>query len=288
MKGALELKGIEDLVGKKESEMTAEEKDRLLSHPMVRQLQYQIQQGAREIKLESGHGQHTMRNVVMPEGADPSLHLRKVVAEEEISRARSKKENEARESKLMQEAMARSDPLLYEVSGGGSPEVNGIYIRDGEALRNGSRVYKMSADGETPLPDGFMISHESVGGSEGFIVGKAPRAWYAYQTKYRVCPEHGWSAQEHGKPPAPCFKAVEPLDAVEKLKAEGNAAFGAADHNARLPAPTPYRSRPLAEHAHAPGLSDDLLGKMHGNRAEAFLQLKEFDKCIEDAQASLE
>lgn len=59
-----------------------------------------------------------------------------------------------------------------------------------------------------------------------------------------------------------------------------------------LPPPTPVPCPTLKLHLpaqmQAAGLSDDLLGKMHGNRAEAFLQLKEFDKCIEDAQASLE
>lgn len=104
--------------------------------------------------------------------------------------------------RIKQERMAKSDPMYYIVSGAGSPEVDGMYIRDGEAIRNGSRVYKMSRDGEvcaahsvyspsraaatllhcgvdvqSALDGGFMLSHELVGGSEGFILGKAPRAW---------------------------------------------------------------------------------------------------------------
>ena len=39
--------------------------------------------------------------------------------------------------------MEKSDPLYYIVDGAGSPEVNGTYIRDGESIRNGARVYKM-------------------------------------------------------------------------------------------------------------------------------------------------
>ena len=131
--------------------------------------------------------------------------------------------------------MEKSDPLYYVLSGAGSPEVNGTYVRDGESIRNGSRVYKMSKDGvvrfhprtartrasmrlvpcataersraalgpssQNPVPNSFMFSRECVSGGEGFILGKAPRAWYAFQSKDRVCPETGWSTQEHGKEP---------------------------------------------------------------------------------------
>ena len=44
--------------------------------------------------------------------------------------------------------MEKSDPYYYIVSGAGSKEIDGKYVRDGDAIRNGSRVYKMTKDGE--------------------------------------------------------------------------------------------------------------------------------------------
>ena len=44
-------------------------------------------------------------------------------------------------------------------------------------------------------PDGYMLSHEAVGGSEGWIMGKAPRAFYAFQTKDKLAPATDWSIQ---------------------------------------------------------------------------------------------
>ena len=57
------------------------------------------------------------------------------------------------------------------------------------------------APSQNAVNNSFMFSRECVSGGEGFILGKAPRAWYAYQSKDRVCPETGWSTQEHGKEP---------------------------------------------------------------------------------------
>eukprot|EP00965_Chrysotila_dentata_P196413 6177559-Pleurochrysis_carterae.AAC.4 len=43
--------------------------------------------------------------------------------------------------------------------------------------------------------DGFLLSRESIGGLEGWVVGKVPRAFYAYQTSDTLAPESGWSVQ---------------------------------------------------------------------------------------------
>ena len=79
------------------------------------------------------------------------------------------------------------------LTGAGSAELNGVYLRQKTgAKRNGARVYEK---GE------YMLSREVIGGGAGFIVGKAPRAFYAYQTEDTVAPESGWSVQEHGVAP---------------------------------------------------------------------------------------
>eukprot|EP00966_Prymnesium_polylepis_P265805 6140169-Prymnesium_polylepis.1 len=131
------------------------------------------------------------------------------------------------------------------------------------------------------------MSHECVGGGEGFIIGKSPRAWYAYQSTDRVPPNEGWMVQEHGKEPPPTFTPVEPLQVVEETKAEGNGAFGKGEHAAAVDRYTAALDLANAN-IKAHGMTDELFGKLYGNRAEAYLQMGEFDKCIEDAETSLE
>ena len=47
-------------------------------------------------------------------------------------------------------------------------------------------------------------------------------------------PSDGWSCQEHGREPAPTFEIVEPLEAVNRAKAEGNEAFKEGKHEAAI------------------------------------------------------
>ena len=165
------------------------------------------------------------------------------------------------------------------LTGAGSAELNGVYLRQKTgAKRNGARVYEK---GE------YMLSREVIGGGAGFIVGKAPRAFYAYQTEDTVAPESGWSVQEHGVAPAPTVGKVEPAEAVDLAKQEGNAHFRAGEHEA---AAAKYgealRVAAACEGAH--GLDEEVLGKLHGNRAEAYLQLEQWAQAAEDAAAALE
>lgn len=210
--------------------MSEAELDQLANDPLIRSLQWQIQNGVKDIKLETNQGEHKLKNMIVPEGMDQGEYLQKMLAENHANEERKKKEEAARKEKVRKEQMAKSDPYYYIVSGAGSPEVDGKYVRDGDAIRNGSRVYKISKDGTTPLANGFMFSHECVNGGEGFILGKAPKAWYAQLSKERLPNETGWSVQEHGKNPPPIFKAVEPAEVVEQEKMEGNTCFSNGAH----------------------------------------------------------
>ena len=94
-------------------------------------------------------------------------------------------------------------------------------------------------------------------------------------------------AQEHGKQPVPSFRIIEPVMEIEAKKAEGNEAFKAGDMEAALAKYTEALGvANECEGAH--GIDDDLLGKLYGNRAEACLQLGQYDKCIADADLALE
>lgn len=81
-----------------------EDIDRLMSNPMIRQLQYQIQNGVQDIKLESGLGEHKMKNVIIPEGADPEKAIARAMAEEKRNEERERKQKAAREEQLRQVA----------------------------------------------------------------------------------------------------------------------------------------------------------------------------------------
>ena len=50
--------------------MSPEELERLANDPLIRNLQYQIQHGVQDIKLETNQGEHKMKNIVVPEGAN--------------------------------------------------------------------------------------------------------------------------------------------------------------------------------------------------------------------------
>ena len=182
---------------------TPEEMEKLLSDPLYRSLQYQIQHGVQNIELESNKGKQTIKNICVPEGEDQESYMQKIMAEDKKNKEREEKEKKRLKEKAHQEKIAKSDPYCVVVSGGGSEKANGVYERDGEAVRNGGRVFKG--------PNGFGLSFECVSGGEGWILGKSPRAFYANQTKDKVPPDEDWMIQEHGKAPAPTFTLVEPV-----------------------------------------------------------------------------
>ena len=191
-----------------------EDLEKLLSDPMYRSLQYQIQHGVQNIKLESNKGEQQIKNVNVPEGADPEKYLQKIMAEDQKNKEREAAAEQRRKEKAHQvrsiisvtclllslacscpharppthmtpqEKLKHSDPYKVLVAGAGSEKVNGVYERDGEAVRNGGRVFKG--------PNGFGMSFECVSGGEGWILGKTPRAFYANQTKDKVPPEKHW------------------------------------------------------------------------------------------------
>ena len=70
-----------------------------MSNPMLRNLQYQIQHGVQDIKLETNQGEHKMKNIVVPEGANQEEYLQKMMAEDHKNKEREKKAKEAREEK---------------------------------------------------------------------------------------------------------------------------------------------------------------------------------------------
>ena len=258
---------------------TAEEMEKLLSDPLLRSLQYQLQNGVQDIKLETNAGVRKISNICIPEGGDQDAALQQMMAEENKNKARTQKEEAQRNEAARQERLRRSDPWTIEVSGAGNEQVNGRYERDGEAVRNGGRVYVG--------PNGFSFSYECVSGGAGWILGKAPKAYYAQQTTDKVPPEEGWMVQEHGKTPAPTFRPTEPIEAVNALKDAGNDAFREARHEEAVAMYSEALS--LANTcAGAHGIDDDMYGKLYGNRAEACLQLGQYEKAIEDAEQAIE
>ncbi len=258
---------------------TPEQLEKLASDPMMRSLQYQIQHGVQNIELESNQGKQKIKNICVPEGMDQQEYLQQIMAEDNRNKQREEAEKKRLKAKARAEKLKTSDPYQVVVSGGGTEKLNGVYARDGEAVRNGGRVFKG--------PNGFGLSYECVSGGAGWIIGKAPRAFYANQTTDKSPPEEDWTIQEHGKAPVPTFTVVEPVMAVEAKKAEGNAAFKAGELEEAV---TKY-DEALAichecEGAH--GLDDDLYGKLHGNRAECHLQLGHYERCIADADLAIE
>lgn len=258
---------------------TPEEVEKLLSDPLLRSLQYQIANGVRDIKLETNQGETKINNICVPEGVNEQEYLQKIMAENQRNEAAAKKAEERRKEAARQEKLKKSDPWQVIVSGAGSERVNGTYERDGEAVRNGGRVYNG--------PNGYSFSFECVSGGEGWILGKAPRAFYAIQTKDKIPPETDWSVQEHGKAPAPTFTHIEPLQAVNQLKERGNEAFKVGSHEEAIAQYTEALSL-CTKCSGAHGIDDDVYGKLHGNRAEAYLQLGQFDKAIEEAEQAIE
>ena len=263
--------------------MSPEEYEKLMNNPQLRQIMYGMKHGIEDLKIERGDGPaQDVRNIVVPEGASEEEQmkvLRQAMAEDQAKKERAEKAKAAEAEKQRKERIKNSDPWCYVLSGAGSADINGTYARDEtDASRNGSRVYQKG---------GLCFSREVIGGQGGFIVGQAPRAFYANQTADTVAPESGWSVQEHGTAPAPTVTKVEPVEAVEAAKARGNGAFKAA---AFVAAVEGYSEalRIAAACASAHGIDDDLLGKLHGNRAEAYLQLGRWEEAEADAATALE
>ena len=155
-----------------------EELEKLLSDPLMRSLQHQIQHGVQTIELESNAGKQTIKNLVVPEGEDQQAFLQRMMAEDQRNQQRDEREHARRKEEARQEKLKHSDPWCVIVSGAGSETVNGVYERNGEAVRNGGRVYHG--------PHGFVLSYECISGGEGWILGKTPRAFYAKQTTDKV------------------------------------------------------------------------------------------------------
>ena len=241
-----------------------------------------IMQGAASFELETNAGIQQYKHLNVPEDAGETEIMATLQAANDALNAKHaakvKREFEVAERARL-ERTARSDAWAYIVSGAGSAEVNGEYHRDGDARKNGARSYR-SASGHT-------LSREVACGSEGWILGRAPRASYAYQTKETVAPEENWSVQEHGAAPAPRVEAIEPIDAVDRAKRAGNAAFNAGEMEAAARAYTQAIAI-AAKCAGAHGLDDDLIGKLRANRAEAFLQLERWEEAAADADVAIE
>ena len=254
---------LADQAGKKAEELTAEEVERLMSDPQIRELQYKLAHGGDRFKLEvTNEAPREIRNVRVPEGASEGERaeaVREAMAEQQRNEQRDADAAALRKRKEHDERMARSDAWAYVLAGAGTESVNGRYARNGEGVKNGARVYIG--------PNGFSLSREVVGGGEGWIVGKMPRAYYAYQTSDTMAPSSGWAVQEHGVAPAPTVVVIEPLDAVEGAKSAGNAAFGEGDYAAAVSKYTEALSIASAC-ASAHGIDETLLGKIHANRAE--------------------
>ena len=272
-----------DGVGKKPEDMTETEIDKLMADPRIKELEWKMRNGGEKFKLEVTNSKpQEIRNICVPEGTsedDQMKILQDAMKEQQRNEDREKAETARRERKAREERMARSDVWTYVVSGAGIEKIDGEYHRMGESVRNGARVYQG--------PNGFVMSRECVSGGEGWIVGKAPRAYYACQTKDTLAPEDTWAAQEHGKAPAPAVRAIEPWEAVDACKAAGNAEFrrGAFDGAVERYAEA-FSIVQTCAGAH--GLTDELLGKLHGNRAEALLQLERYADAEADAEAALE
>ena len=78
---------------------TPEELDKYLNDPLLRNLQYQIQHGVRDIKLETNKGEHKINNICIPEGANQEEYIQKMMAEQQRNEAAAKKE-EARKKEV--------------------------------------------------------------------------------------------------------------------------------------------------------------------------------------------
>lgn len=191
--------------------------------------------------------------------------VQQAMEEDAKNKQRAADEEARRAAAAKAERIARSDVWCYVLSGAGSEELNGPFHRDGSAVRNGARVYTNGA--------GFVMSREVINGGEGWIIGRAPKAYYGFQTKDTLAPETGWSVQEHGKAPSPTVAAMEPAMAVEAAKQAGNAAFKAGQHADAI---QQYGEALRIARAcvGAYGLSDELLARLHANRAEAHLQME--------------
>lgn len=68
---------------------TPEQLEKLMSDPLMRSLQYQIQHGVRDIKLETNKGEFKINNMRIPEGADRDAHIQKMMAEENKNKVRA-------------------------------------------------------------------------------------------------------------------------------------------------------------------------------------------------------
>ena len=249
--------------------MSPEEYEKLMNEPQMRQLMHHMQHGSESFKIErGGEGPaQPIQNVVVPHGASQEeigAALQREMAKKKTNEARQEKAKAAEEERQKQERNRHSDAWSYEITGAGSAEINGVYSRQKDgAKRNGARVYQK---GE------YMFSREVIGGGTGFIVGKAPRAFYAHQTEDTVAPETGWSVQEHGKAPAPTVLKLEPAEAVEQTKQRGNVLFRAADYEGAAATYSAALDVAAAcEGAH--GLDEEVCAKLLANRAEAWLQL---------------
>jgi tetratricopeptide (TPR) repeat protein len=213
-----------------------------------------------------------VRNIMVPPDTSPEEQMRllqQAMEEDAKNKQRAAAEETRRAAAAKAERIARSDVWCYVLSGAGSDELNGPWHRDGSAVRNGARVYTNGA--------GFVMSREVISGGEGWIIGRAPKAYYGFQTKDVLAPETGWSVQEHGKPPAPTVTAVEPFMAVETAKQAGNAAFKLNRHaDAIEKYGEALRIAKACEGAY--GLSDELLARLHANRAEAHLQMEQAEE----------
>ena len=264
--------------------MSPEEYEKLMNEPQMRQLMHHIQHGSENFKIErGGEGPaQPIQNIVVPQGAsqeDIGKALQREMAAKQTNEARQEKVKAAEAEKQKQERNRHSDAWSYEITGAGSAEINGVYYRErSNPKRNGARVYQK---------DEYVFSREVIGGGAGFVVGKAPRAFYALQTEDTVAPETGWSVQEHGKLPLPTVLKVEPAEAVEQTKQRGNALFRAADHEAAAATYSTALDITVAcEGAH--GIDEEVRAKLLGNRAEAWLQLSRYQQAEDDARAALE
>jgi len=47
------------------------------------------------------------------------------------------------------------------------------------------------------------MAREVIGGGSGWIIGRAPQAFYGLQTNDTLAADSGWAVQEHGRAPAP-------------------------------------------------------------------------------------
>ena len=70
---------------------TAEEMEKLLSDPLLRSLQYQLQNGVQDIKLETNAGVRKISNICIPDGGDQDAALQQMMAEDQKNKEREAK-----------------------------------------------------------------------------------------------------------------------------------------------------------------------------------------------------